>query len=85
MCLSAAAPRLVLGAIYKYLNEPLQVSTHLLLLRFIAASVVLNMDSFLPLPQFGGAGGSMFSCRPSVCVSVRPSVTLYFHNVCDIC
>ena len=25
ICLSAVAPRLVLGAIYKYLNEPLQV------------------------------------------------------------
>ena len=31
-----SAPRLVLGAIYKYLNEPLQVNTYLLLLALIA-------------------------------------------------
>jgi len=29
---------------------------------------------FMPLQPLGDAGGIMFSCRPSVCACVRPSV-----------
>jgi len=51
----------------------------------------VNLEFFKPLPPVGAGGGYMFSGRPSVPLSVRPSVihvpvvVLCFRDISSIC